>query len=330
MKYKNRLLVTGGAGFIGSAFLRNLVPKYPEWFFVNLDLLTYAGDLKKVESIANSSNYLFINGDICDRKLIEEIFEEHGINWVVNFAAESHVDNSIEDSYSFIKTNVVGIHVLLEVAKHKWLMDGKEEPKKHFRFLQISTDEVYGSLREMERPWVENDVLLPNSPYAASKAAAEMLCRSYKVTFKLPVLVTRSSNNFGPFQNSEKFIPKIINSILNSDFIPIYGNGTNIRDWIFVDDNINAIEKLLLQGIIGEIYNIGGNNELTNLDLVEKIQDNLGLPARLKFVDDRLGHDFRYCLNVDKIRNLGWEPTTNFSSHIKSTIKYYKNVKEMN
>jgi len=324
MKYNNRLLVTGGAGFIGSAFLRNLVPKYPDWFFVNLDLLTYAGDLKKVESIANYSNYLFIHGDICDRKLVEEIFEENDINWVVNFAAESHVDNSIKDSKSFIQTNIAGTHNLLDVVKTSWKLDGMTKPKEKYRFLQISTDEVYGSLGFEEDSWVESDPLLPNSPYAASKASAELICRAYYMTYKLPIITTRSSNNFGPYQNKEKFMPTIILSILEGNDIPIYGNGNNVRDWIYVDDNIDLLELVLTHGKVGESYNIGGNNELSNLALAKFVISRFGESSSfLKPVEDRLGHDLRYSVNREKLNSIGEYKYTPFFYSIDKTIKHY-------
>jgi dTDP-glucose 4,6-dehydratase len=250
MDYKNIVLVTGGAGFIGSAFLRILVPKHPDWFFINLDALTYAGDLKKVESISESANYTFVHGNICDRTLVEKLFDEYKINWVVNFAAESHVDNSIKDSTAFIQTNVAGTHVLLDVAKQAWGLDGLSKPDNKYRFLQISTDEVYGSLGPSDKSWVEDDPLLPNSPYAASKAAAELICRSYFKTYQMPILTTRSSNNFGPFQNEEKFIPTIILALVHERDIPIYGNGSNVRDWIYVEDNIEYLLVILNSSLI--------------------------------------------------------------------------------
>ena len=327
MDYKNTVLVTGGAGFIGSAFLRILVPKHPDWFFINLDALTYAGDLKKVEAISESPNYTFVHGNICDRSLVEKLFEEYPINWVVNFAAESHVDNSIKDSTAFIQSNVAGTHALLDVAKKAWGLDGLTKPDNKYRFLQISTDEVYGSLGPSDKSWVEDDPLLPNSPYAASKAAAELICRSYFKTYQLPIIITRSSNNFGPFQNEEKFIPTIVLALINRRDIPIYGNGSNVRDWIYVEDNIANLELILNYGKVGESYNIGGENELSNLNLALFIIDRFGKnTSELKRVDDRLGHDFRYSVDQTKIKSFHSVELTPFVISIDKTIKHYKKV----
>jgi dTDP-glucose 4,6-dehydratase len=325
MGYKNTVLVTGGAGFIGSAFLRILVPKYPDWFFINLDALTYAGDLKKVESISESANYTFVHGNICDRTLVEKLFDEYKINWVVNFAAESHVDNSIKDSTAFIQTNIAGTHVLLDVAKQAWGLDGLSKPDNKYRFLQISTDEVYGSLRPNDKSWVEDDPLLPNSPYAASKAAAELICRSYFMTYQLPIIISRSSNNFGPYQNKEKFIPTIILSILANNPVPIYGNGNNIRDWVYVSNNISGLLVILLNGVLGETYNIGFDNEKANLEIAKLIIQLMpGSNSSIDFVNDRLGHDFRYSLDSSKIKKLGFTITNDFDLKISETIQYYK------
>jgi dTDP-glucose 4,6-dehydratase len=323
MGYKNTVLVTGGAGFIGSAFLRILVPKHPEWFFINLDALTYAGDLKKVESISESANYTFVHGNICDRTLVEKLFDEYKINWVVNFAAESHVDNSIKDSTAFIQTNVAGTHVLLDVAKKKWLVESLREMNSNYRFLQISTDEVYGSMGLEGLPWTENYPIQPSSPYSASKAAAELICQSYYKTFGLPILITRSSNNYGPYQSSEKFIPTVIKSILDGKPVPIYGNGKNIREWIYVDDNVEALRLILIKGEEGLTYNIGGNNEMSNLDMVNKIVTFLdNHNPQIEYVADRLGHDFRYSVNSSKLRALGWEPKTSIDDGLNKTITY--------
>ena len=323
MGYKNTVLVTGGAGFIGSAFLRILVPKHPDWYFINLDALTYAGDLKKVEAISESPNYTFVHGNICDRSLVEKLFEEYPINWVVNFAAESHVDNSIKDSTAFIQTNVAGTHVLLDVAKKKWLVESLREMNSNYRFLQISTDEVYGSMGLEGLPWTENYPIQPSSPYSASKAAAELICQSYYKTFGLPILITRSSNNYGPYQSSEKFIPTVIKSILDGKPVPIYGNGKNIREWIYVDDNVEALRLILIKGEEGLTYNIGGNNEMSNLDMVNKIVTFLdNHNPQIEYVADRLGHDFRYSVNSSKLRALGWEPKTSIDDGLNKTITY--------
>jgi dTDP-glucose 4,6-dehydratase len=321
-KYDNVALVTGGAGFIGSAFLRLFTPQMSNWFFINLDCLTYAGSLENVIPIENLENYIFIEGNISDMKLVEEIFEDYKPNIVVNFAAESHVDNSIDDSKNFILTNVLGTHVLLEVARIKWADRNKDA---FFRFVQISTDEVYGSLSKEQESFSESSGYYPNSPYSASKAAADLICRSYSKTYGLPIIITRSSNNFGPYQNSEKLIPKIINNALNDLLIPIYGDGTNIREWIFVDDNCNAIMKILLEGDIGEIYNIGGKTELSNLDITKIILDKLKKNYDLiSFVRDRLGHDFRYSLNTSRLEMLGWRENTSFLEGLDLTLLFYQ------
>lgn len=322
--YDNVLLVTGGAGFIGSAFLRMFVPKFPRWFFINLDVLTYAGDLKNVESIKDHKNYLFIHGDICDRELIKSLFDQYSINIVVNFAAESHVDNSIINPSAFLETNIFGTYCLLDVAKSFWT---KRDSMEVSKFIQISTDEVYGSLKNDDPSSKEIDNLLPNSPYSASKASAELICRSYFVTFGVPVIVTRSSNNYGPYQNSEKLIPKIILNAIEDKKIPIYGDGNNVRDWIYVEDNCNAIMKIIDQGRIGEIYNIGGENELTNNAIVQLILDKLSKSLILKeYVKDRLGHDVRYSLENNKLKLLGWTCETSFHLGINRTIDYYKKL----
>jgi dTDP-glucose 4,6-dehydratase len=321
--YEKRILVTGGAGFIGSAFLRLFVPKHPNWLFINLDLLTYAGNLSKLDSIVDYENYKYYKGDICDSELLKEMFAEFEFNAVINFAAESHVDNSIKDSTKFLLTNVIGTHTLIETARKYWtdnlmLIDS--------RFIQVSTDEVYGSLDFNDNPSIEDDNYLPNSPYSASKASAELICRSYFKTFGFPVIITRSSNNYGPFQNHEKLIPKIITNAINGIEVPIYGDGKNIRDWIYVDDNCNAILLIMLNGIIGESYNIGGQNELSNNYIVDFILKILNRPLTLKiYVNDRLGHDFRYALNIKKISLLGWTPEVNFTLGMKRTVDHYFN-----
>lgn len=320
--YKKVILVTGGAGFIGSAFLRLNVPMFNSWHFINLDSLTYAGDLSKVSSIVNNKNYTFIKGDICDRKLLENIFEKHNIDVVVNFAAESHVDNSILNPSVFLETNILGTYNLVDVAYKYWI---KGEKFRESRFIQISTDEVYGSLDNNQISSTEYDNLLPNSPYSASKASAELICRAYYKTFDFPVIITRSSNNFGPYQNTEKLIPKIIFNAINDKPIPIYGDGNNVRDWIYVDDNCSAVLKVMLNGEVGEIYNIGGGNEYSNNQIVSKVLNLLEKPEELKvFVKDRLGHDNRYSLDCRKIASIGWMPTIEFNHAINLTIDFYK------
>jgi dTDP-glucose 4,6-dehydratase len=258
---------------------------------------------------------------------VDKLFEEYPINWVVNFAAESHVDNSIKDSTVFIQTNIAGTHVLLDVAKLAWGLDGLTKPDNKYRFLQISTDEVYGSLGPNDKSWVEDEPLLPNSPYAASKAASELLCRSYFKTYGLPVIISRSSNNFGPHQNLEKLIPTAIMAAILNEPIPIYGNGKNVRDWIYVYDNVNAIEIIILFGTPGEIYNIGGINEYSNIDLALTLLNHISdSKSKISYVQDRLGHDFRYAVNSSKLSKLGFAPNGDFLSNLKQTIDYYKGL----
>lgn len=324
-QYDNVVLVTGGAGFIGSAFLRILVPKYQNWRFINLDALTYAGDLKKIQSIEDCENYLFINGNICDRRVVEGLFEKYKINIVVNFAAESHVDNSIKDAESFVETNIKGTYVLLDVAKIKWGFNGPSEKDFGYRFMHISTDEVYGSLQLDEESWTELSPIKPNSPYSASKASSELIVMSYFKTHGLPVIITRSSNNYGPFQNFEKLIPKIIINSLRDLSIPIYGNGENVRDWIFVEDNISALELILLRGIIGEIYNVSSQNEVKNIELANLILNNIPRTnSKILYIEDRLGHDFRYSISNSKLIRLGWRPKVSLSDGIRKTIEHYE------
>jgi dTDP-glucose 4,6-dehydratase len=321
--YEKRILVTGGAGFIGSAFLRLFVPNHPNWLFVNLDLLTYAGNLNKLDSIVDYENYKFYKGDMCDSDLLKEMFTEFDFNAIINFAAESHVDNSIKDSTDFLLTNVIGTHTLIETARKYWT-DNLMLPDS--RFIQVSTDEVYGSLDFNDNPSREDDNYLPNSPYSASKASAELICRSYFKTFGFPVIITRSSNNYGPFQNHEKLIPKIITNAIIGVEIPIYGDGKNIRDWIYVDDNCTAIFEVLMNGLIGEVYNIGGENELNNIGITKKILEVMNLnnyDDLVVHVEDRLGHDFRYSLDIDKIKKLGWKPRVKFDKGLRLTIEHY-------
>lgn len=321
--YSNVVIVTGGSGFIGSAFLRMLVPKYPSWFFINLDVLTYAGNLANNDTIKDYENYLFVKGNICDRNLVERLFDDYKVNIVINFAAESHVDKSIKNAELFVESNINGVFVLLDVSRNKWGFDGTKLEYENFRFIQVSTDEVYGSLKKEELPCLEEATIAPNSPYSASKAAAELLVRSYFITYGLPVLITRSSNNYGPYQNTEKFTPTIINSLINGINIPVYGDGTNIRDWIYVDDNIDGIELIMLKGKLGEIYNIGGDNELSNLELVKILINYFGSESKINFVADRLGHDFRYSIDSSKLKKLGWNSNTSFHDGLKKTFNFY-------
>ena len=309
-----RVLVTGGAGFIGSNFIRHVLSEHPDWEVINLDKVTYAGNPENLKDIESNPRYTFVKGDIADRKLVGELFEQH-LNALVNFAAESHVDRSILDSSPFIETNIMGTQVLLEGAKQY----GVE------LFVQVSTDEVYGSLGARGK-FSEQSPIVPNSPYSASKAAADLLCRAYYHTHALPIIITRSSNNYGPFQFPEKLIPLAITNILEDKTVPIYGDGMNVRDWIYVEDHCHAIDTVLQQGQPGEIYNIGGNNEKTNLELIKRVLTIMGKSESLiTFVPDRPGHDRRYALDTTKIkRKLGWQPKTTFEEGLEKTVRWYE------
>ena len=327
------ILITGGAGFIGSNFIHYFTKTHPDYNIINLDKLTYAGNLSNLDGI-DTSNYHFVKGDIGNRELVEYIFEKFNPKYVINFAAESHVDRSIEGPEIFIKTNVYGTHVLLDVAKEFWQ---DKNMLKEARFLQISTDEVYGSLPlESKEKFTENSPLKPNSPYSASKASADLLTRAYFVTYKMPILITRSSNNFGPRQYPEKLIPVVIKKALKGEPIPIYGDGKNVRDWLYVEDNCKAIDLVLHKGKIGEIYNIGGENEWKNIDLVNLICEILGeltdktpdyYKSLITFVRDRPGHDRKYSLDVNKIKkDLGWSPSQKFVENLKKTMEWYLSI----
>jgi dTDP-glucose 4,6-dehydratase len=312
------MIVTGGAGFIGSNFLNIMIPKYTDSKFVNIDKLTYAGNPANLSEIEKSPNYSFIQEDICSRKL-EKIIREGDI--IVNFAAESHVDRSISaDDDVFIKTNINGTHNLLEIARKN----------KAGLFLQISTDEVYGSLSLDSQSSKETDILKPSSPYSASKAAAEMLCMAYHRTYNLPVIITRSSNNYGPRQYPEKIIPKFITNLLEQKKVPLMHSpenpATNVRDWLYVDDNCNAINTVLKNGLPGKIYNIGGGTELSNIELTKMILDKMGLDEIwIEFIAHREGHDLRYSLDSTRIRDeLCWQPKVGFEDGLCRTIEWYK------
>ena len=307
-----KILVTGACGFIGSNFVRHVLEKYPTYHVLNLDKLTYAGNLNNLKDIQENSRYKFVKGDICDRELVEKLISDD-IDFVVNFAAESHVDRAIRDASSFVQTNVYGTYVLLEASR-------KYNVKK---YLQISTDEVYGSVEKGS--FRETDLLQPNNPYSASKASADMMVRSYNRTYGLFTLITRSSNNFGPFQYPEKLIPSFIIHLLKTEKVPLYGDGLNVRDWLFVLDNCEAIDLVLHKGISGEIYNIGAKNEKTNLEIAKIIVRELGKSEDfIIFVEDRLGHDRRYSLNESKVKKLGWTPRNEYYSALKKTISWYK------
>jgi dTDP-glucose 4,6-dehydratase len=307
-----KLLVTGGAGFIGSNFIHYILGKHLDWEVTNLDKLTYAGNLENLKDIDNNPRYRFIKGDVADKECVNESLR-YGFHIVVNFAAESHVDRSILDALPFIDTNVKGTQVLLEGVRQYGIE----------KFIQISTDEVYGSTEKNK--FTEESPLLPNSPYAASKAASDLLCRTYWKTHNLPVIVTRCSNNYGPFQFPEKFIPLIITNALENEEIPVYGDGLNIRDWIHVEDHCRALDLIVQQGQPGEIYNIGANNEKTNLELVNSILNSMEKPPSLiKFVTDRPGHDRHYAMNITKIKNsIGWKPLVIFRKGLRETVHWY-------
>lgn len=309
-----KLLVTGGAGFIGSCFVRHILKKHPDYKIINLDALTYCGNLDNLADLKNNPNHTFIKGNICDRKLAQEIISE--VDCVINFAAESHVDNSIKHPEIFIETNVQGTLNLLQVSKELGID----------RFLQVSTDEVYGSLGKSGY-FYENTPLAPNSPYSASKASADMLVRAYYQTYKLPTLNTRCSNNYGPYQYPEKLIPYFISQLLKGEKVPVYGDGLNVRDWLYVYDHCEAIDTVLHKGKVGEVYNIGGHNEKTNLEITHLILDAMGKDElSIKYVEDRLGHDKRYAISNDKITSeLGWKPSITFEEGIKLTIDWYLN-----
>lgn len=328
------ILVTGGAGFIGSNFIPYFLGKHSDYRVVNLDLLTYAGDLKNLIEVESDKRYEFVKGDICDRDLVQMLFEKYNFDGVIHFAAESHVDNSISGPEAFIRTNVFGTFTLIDVARKHW-MNGPFELKKEGRFLHVSTDEVYGTLGETGL-FTESTPYAPNSPYSASKASSDMLVRSYFHTFGLNVVTTNCSNNYGPKQHDEKLIPTIIRKALKEEPVPIYGDGKNVRDWLYVLDHAKGVDLAFHQGISGETYNIGGNNERTNNQIAETICDILdsenprknGKSYRdlITFVKDRAGHDRRYAIDARKIeKNLGWKADENFDSGIMKTIQWYLN-----
>jgi dTDP-glucose 4,6-dehydratase len=307
------LLITGGAGFIGSNFIHYIARKYPGYKIINLDKLTYAGNLENLRDIENNPNYKFIKGDIADRKIIDEIFKSRNIDAIINFAAESHVDRSIEDPGVFIQTDIYGTYVLLEAVKKY----------NSSIFLQISTDEVYGSITEGS--FREDDLLKPNSPYSASKAGAEMIVRSFYKTYKTPVIITRTSNNFGPYQYPEKLIPLFVTNLIDDIKVPLYGDGMNVRDWIYVEDNCAALDLILHKGEVGEVYNIGAGNEKPNIWITKKIIEILGKSEdMIEPVTDRLGHDRRYSVDCSKIKKeFGWNARYDFEEALEKTVRWY-------
>lgn len=327
------ILVTGGAGFIGSNFVRHMLTTHPDYKIINVDALTYAGNLENLKDVVDNKNYIFIKADIRDREKIETIFDNYDIDFVVNFAAESHVDRSIEEPDVFLTTNIIGTQVLLDVAKKHWKVNPDDkycrEYKPGVKFLQISTDEVYGALGKTGK-FVETMPLKPNSPYSASKASADLIVRAYYQTYGMPINITRCSNNYGPYQFPEKLIPLMINNCLKEKDLPVYGDGMQVRDWLHVNDHCAAIDTVLHKGKEGEIYNIGGNNEKTNIEIVKLIVKTLGKSEKLiKHVKDRPGHDRRYAIDNTKITNqLGWKPKYTFEEGIKETIQWYLDNRE--
>lgn len=312
-----KILVTGGAGFIGSCFVRHMLNKYSDYKIINLDALTYAGNIANLSDIENNPNYTFIHGNICDTKLVMDLTSQ--VDCVINFAAESHVDRSITGPEIFIETNVKGTLNLLQASKELGIE----------RYLQVSTDEVYGSLGKTGY-FYETTPLAPNSPYSASKASADMLVRAYYETYKTPVLTTRCSNNYGPYQYPEKLIPYFISQLLKGEKVPVYGDGLNVRDWLYVYDHCSAIDTVLHKGKVGDVYNIGGHNEKTNMEITKIILDAMGKDeSYIRYVEDRLGHDKRYAIDNKKIQTeLDWQPSLTFEEGIKLTINWYLNNQE--
>jgi len=321
------ILITGGAGFIGSHLVKHFVKKYRNYNIINVDKLTYASNVHFLKEINNFKNYTFVQADICDLEKIEIIFEKYNISDVIHLAAESHVDNSIENSLEFAKTNIIGTINLLELSRKNWAN------KKNNLFYHISTDEVFGTLGE-SGIFNENSKYDPHSPYSASKASADHFVKAFYDTHKLPVIISNCSNNYGPNQHNEKLIPTVINSLVNKRKIPVYGDGLNVRDWLYVKDHVEAIDVIFHEGSIGETYCIGGKNEIKNIDLIKLIikefdnikQNKNSSVDLISYVDDRLGHDYRYAIDISKIKNeLGWEPKTNINKGLRNTLNWYLN-----
>ncbi|MCZ8513609.1 dTDP-glucose 4,6-dehydratase [Paenibacillus filicis] len=313
------LLVTGGAGFIGSNFVLYWMSRHPKDRLINYDLLTYAGNPESAASVAHLPNYRFVKGDVADSRALRKLLAEEPVDAVVHFAAESHVDRSISEPEAFVRTNVLGTQTLLETARQHGVR----------RFVHVSTDEVYGSLGETGL-FTEHTPLAPNSPYAASKAGSDLLARAYFETYGFPVIITRCSNNYGPYQYPEKLIPMVITRALGNREVPVYGDGLNVRDWLHVEDHCAAIERVLEQGVPGQVYNVGGNNERTNIEIVKSILAELGKPESLiRYVADRLGHDRRYAMDASKLRReLGWQPRYSAQEGLKRTVAWYAGRKD--
>lgn len=340
MAVEKTILVTGGAGFIGCCFVRHMLSLHPAYRILNLDKLTYAGRIENLQDVKSNTAHIFMQGDIGDELLLESIFTLHKPDAVVNFAAESHVDRSINDPQLFLKTNILGTQTLLEACRRYWPKGGvpenlstnllhnppenEGEYSMQYKYLQVSTDEVYGSLGA-EGSFCETTPISPNSPYSASKASADLFVRAYHETYGLKINITRCSNNYGPYQYPEKLIPVMILNALNDKPLPVYGDGLNVRDWLYVDDHCRAIDVVLHKGQSGEVYNIGGNNEQTNIAIVKMLLKLLNKPeTHISYVEDRLGHDRRYAIDASKIRDeLGWEPSMPFEEGMRRTVAYY-------
>ena len=329
-KPKN-ILVTGGAGFIGCNFVRYMLAKYDDVNIVNLDKLTYAGTLDNLKSLPDESRHTFVKGDICDRPLVEKLLRENSIDTIVHFAAESHVDRSISGPAEFIETNLIGTFTLLESSRQYWLEEEKLG-QDECRFHHISTDEVYGTLQADDPAFTETTAYAPNSPYSASKAGSDHLVRAWYHTYGLPVTTTNCSNNYGPYQHQEKFIPTVIRSCLEGNLIPVYGDGSNIRDWLYVEDHCSGIDAVIRQGKLGETYNIGGINEWANINICKLICQLMDLRKKgsaphdnlISFVKDRPGHDWRYAINAEKMSSqLDWKPVETFETGIQKTVDWY-------
>jgi dTDP-glucose 4,6-dehydratase len=327
------VLVTGGAGFIGSNFVHYLLRAEPDVRIINLDALTYAGSVNNLQDLPDPQRYEFVQGSVCDKQLVSDIFHRHSIDTVVHFAAETHVDRSIHDPESFVQSNIVGTYTMIEAARQAWLVE-KILPVESAHFHHVSTDEVFGTLGPGEPAWTEMTPYAPNSPYSASKASSDHLVRSYAHTFGLPVTITNCSNNYGPYQFPEKLIPLMILNALNGKPLPVYGDGQQIRDWLFVDDHCEAIWKVVKEGRLGETYNIGGNNQPANLTIVHTIcsildelhplPDGKGYESLIQYVKDRPGHDRRYAMDITKIsQELGWLPKESLETGLLKTVKWY-------
>lgn len=329
-----KILVTGSAGFIGCNFVRYMLAKYSDINIISLDKLTYAGNKENLANLPDESRHVFVKGDICDRELVDRLLREYTIDTIVHFAAESHVDRSIEGPAAFIETNIVGTFTLLDAARKYWL-DEKNFDQTQCRFHHVSTDEVYGELGPNDLSFSETTPYAPSSPYSASKASSDHLARAYLRTYRLPVTISNCSNNYGPYQHPEKLIPTVIGSCIQQKPIPVYGNGSNIRDWLYVEDHCSAIDTILVKGKVGETYNVGGNCEKDNLTLVKALctimdqkQPQHGPHEKLiTFVEDRKGHDWRYAIDNAKITgSLGWQPQYSFTHGLLATVEYYLNI----